>query len=233
MLHFAVTIADMNKMLANLRREAWLPKDSHMMRSRYLKNPVLLLGGLCVSLAVGVGGCDGAAKDELTKRVNEASDKIFELRKENNDLKNQVSGLKKQLAAAMLNPGKVQLTDPETIELVADMRKQAGGNDELLGKGSLDPGVASKVVMNGTSALHVCYERALKKNTALQYQAGLGLTLDITVKPQGMVDTVDVAPSVDQDMTACIKTAAMRWKFPTFVGGPVTIQQKIKLTPKT
>jgi hypothetical protein len=32
-------------------------------------------------------------------------------------------------------------------------------------------------------------------------------------------------------MTSCIKNAAMRWKFPTFAGESVTIEQKLTLTP--
>jgi hypothetical protein len=36
--------------------------------------------------------------------------------------------------------------------------------------------------------MQACYERALKKNAALQMQAGLALTLGITVKPTGDVE---------------------------------------------
>ena len=72
--------------------------------------------------------------------------------------------------------------------------------------------------MQGAPALRQCYERALKKNQSLQYQSGVGLTLDITVRPQGTVEDVGVNPSIDPEMTSCIKSAAMRWKFPTFAG---------------
>src|SRR5207237_7647098 len=149
-----------------------------------------------------------------------------------NDLKNEVSSLKRQLAQAMANPGKITLTDPEIINLIASLRGSSGGGGGAE-KPTLDPSEASKVVFQGAKAMQVCYERALKKNQALQYQAGVGLTLDITVRPAGTVDAVDVSPSVDRDMTSCIKTAAMRWKFPTFQGEPVVVSQKVTLTPKT
>ena len=34
-------------------------------------------------------------------------------------------------------------------------------------------------------------------------------------------------------MTKCIKTTIGHWKFPTFKGNAVTIEQKLTLTPKT
>lgn len=184
-----------------------------------------------VSLMVALAGAGACKDEEMTKRLAEANDKVVACRKEVNDLKVQVSTLKKQLAAAMANPSKVILTDPEVINLIADLRGPAPSGDI---KPSLDPKEASKVVMLGAkTALLVCYERALKKNAALQYQAGVGLNLDITVKPVGTVGGVEVSPSIDHELTSCIKTAVMRWKFPTFQGEPVVISQKVTLTPKT
>lgn len=172
-----------------------------------------------------------ACKDEeAQRRLNEATDKVIACKKEVNDLKNEVAMLKKQLAQAMANPSKLVLTDPEIINLIADLR---GGKPAGDLKPSLDPQEASRIVFQGAKAMQVCYERALKKNQALQYQAGVGLTLDITVKSAGTVDNVDVSPSVDKEMTTCIKTAAARWKFPAFQGEPVVVSQKVTLTPKT
>jgi hypothetical protein len=179
-----------------------------------------------------VVACDTKEKEELTKRYNESTDKLLQCQKQNNDLTNEVAGLKRQLAQAMANPSKVTLTDPEIINLIASIRGgEAGGSEITLGKGALNPKEASKIVMQGAMALRQCYERALKKNQALQYQTGLALTLGITVKPQGSVQGVEVNPSVDNEMTTCIKTTAMRWKFPTFAGSAVTIEQKLTLTP--
>jgi predicted RNase H-like nuclease (RuvC/YqgF family) len=187
--------------------------------------------------ALGVAGllsflsCKRGPDEETLRRLSEANDSVVACKRENNDLKNQVASLKRQLAQALANPTKITLTDPEIINLIADLRGGKAPSGEV--KPSLDPQEASKVVFQGAKAMQVCYERALKKNQALQYQAGVGLSLDITVKPTGTVDAVDVQPMVDKEMTACIKTAAMRWKFPTFQGEPVTVNQKITLTPKT
>lgn len=175
-------------------------------------------------------GCDGKEKEELNKRLNESGDKLIQCRKDNNDLKNEVSSLKRQLAQAMANPSRLVLTDPEILNLVASIKGSAG-TPAAPDKGGLDPAAASKIVSQGAQALRQCYERALKKNQSLQYQSGLGLTLAITVRPQGSVEEVGVSPSVDGDMTSCIKNAAMRWKFPTFGGDAVTIEQKLTLTP--
>jgi hypothetical protein len=181
--------------------------------------------------AILLGACDGKAKEEMSRRLNDASEKLLQCRKETNDLRNEVAGLKRQLAQAMANPSRVVLTDPDIINLIASIRGGAGGEEDLLGKGALDPKVASKIVNEGAVALRQCYERALKKNQALQYQSGVGLTLEITIRPQGTVESVEVSPSIDREMTACIKTTAARWKFPAFSGKAVIVSQKLTLTP--
>jgi hypothetical protein len=179
-------------------------------------------------VALFLVACDGKAKEEMTRRLSEANDKLVECRRESTALKTEIAGLKRQLAQAMANPTRIVLTDPEIINLVASIRGTVPSGED---KGGLDPGVASKIVMQGAPALRQCYERALKKNQSLQFQSGVGLTLDITVRPQGTVEDVGVNPSIDSEMTACIKNAAMRWKFPTFAGSAVTIEQKVTLTP--
>jgi hypothetical protein len=133
----------------------------------------------------------------------------------------------------------MQLNDPEILHLIADLRKQKrpaagpGGDEVAIGKGDLKPQDASRVVKQNAQAMQVCYERALKRNSALQYQMGLALVVELTVKPTGTVKEVNVRPSVDADMTSCFQTAAMRWRFPPFGGEPVVVAQKVTLTPKT
>jgi hypothetical protein len=185
-----------------------------------------------LGLAVVLGGGCPKADDGLTARLLEANSKNVTCQKELAEAKATRDNLKKQLAVAMANPTRVQLTDPEIIQLIADARKERGAGPEF-GQGDLNPKEASAIVMRGAPALQGCYERALKKNGALQMRAGLGVTLGIKVKPAGEVDSVDVSPSVDADMTKCIKTTIARWKFPTFTGQAVTIEQKLTLTPKT
>jgi hypothetical protein len=168
----------------------------------------------------------------MTARLLEANNKNVACQKELAEAKAARDNLKRELAVAMANPTKLQLTDPEIIELIADARKARGAGPEF-GQGDLNPKEASAIVMRGAPALQGCYERALKKNAGLQMRAGLGVTLAITVKPVGVVDSVEVLPSVDPEMTKCIKATISRWKFPTFTGHAVTIEQKLTLTPKT
>jgi len=195
------------------------------------------------SLIAGVGlcmfsGCRGSDNEDMLRRVSQANDKVVACRSEVNDLKNQVADLKRQIAEAAGNPNRLQLNDPEILNLIADLRKQkrASGVDRnglTIGRGDLKPQDASRVVKQNAQAMQVCYERALKRNSALQYQMGLALVVELTVKPTGAVKEVNVRPSVDADMTSCFQTAAMRWKFPTFGGESVVVAQKVTLTPKT
>ena len=192
-----------------------------------------LIAGASFYFFVGCGGSDNA---DAIRQVNQANDKVVACKGEVNELKTQVAGLKRQLAEAVTGPHRLQLNDPEILNLIGDLRKQkqaAAGDEVAIGKGDLKPQDASRVVKRGAQAIQVCYERALKRNSALQYQAGLALVVELTVKPTGAVKEVNVKPSVDADMTSCFQTAAMRWKFPTFGGEPVVVAQKVTLTPKT
>jgi len=185
------------------------------------------------ALACMSGACD-KADEGLTARLMESNNKVIACEKDLAHAKDEIGGLKRQLAQALAEPSKVTLTDPEIIELVASRKAAQGGtpdNGEVVP--TLNPKEASRIVMQGASAMQQCYERALKKNAALQMKQGLGVTLGITVKPNGQVGAVDVQPSVDKDLTQCFKTTVQRWKFPSFTGTAVTIEQKLTLTPKT
>ena len=177
--------------------------------------------------------CDGSANKELMAKLDESGNRLLECKKQNNELTNEVKSLKRQIAMAMANPDKLVLKDPEIIELIADLRGGSQDGDVALGKGDLNPGVASKIVMEGARALQQCYERALKKNASLQMRAGVQLVLGLNVDGTGRVNTVSVAPSIDRGLDECIESSAKRWKFPKFSGQAVTIEQKIMLTPKT
>ena len=162
-------------------------------------------------------GCRGGDDEEMIRRLGQANDKVVTCRNEASDLKSQVASLKRQLAEAVANPNRLQLTDPEILNLIGDLRKQkraiagAEGDEVIIGKGDLKPQDASRVVKRNAQTIQVCYERALKKNSALQYQAGLALVVELTVKPTGAVKEVNVRPSVDAEMTSCFQTAASRW----------------------
>jgi hypothetical protein len=191
---------------------------------------------------LSLAGCKGGG-DELTSRLNEANDKVVACKKDVNDLKVQTAELKQKLAQAMANPSQVQLTDPDILNLIAEVKgkRHAGesgagrgtGNDEVaLGKGDLNPKEASRVVKQGALSLQKCYERALKKNVELQVRSSLSVMLEITVSPTGIAKSMNLSPQVDGEMTECIRTSVARWRFPTFSGDPVVVAQKLTLTPK-
>jgi hypothetical protein len=183
-------------------------------------------------LTLLASACNKGAEEELTRRLAEINSKVVECKNQNAELEGEVNKLKRDLAKALADPSSIVLKDPEIIELVAELRGNEPG-DVTVGKGDLDPATASKIVMQGARALQQCYERALKKNPDLQYRAGVQVLLGLTVQATGLVKAVDVSPSIDGELTECIQTAARRWKFPTFKGESVTIEQKIMLTPKT
>ena len=193
-----------------------------------------IFASIALAGAFSFGGCKGN-DEEWTKRLSEANDKVVACKKDVNDLKAQNAELKQKLAQAMTAPARVQLTDPDILNLIAEIkgRHSPEDGDVVLGKGDLDPKEASKVVRQGAQALQKCYERALKKNTALQMQAALSVMLELTVKPTGQVKTMNLSPQVDSEMTECVRTTVTRWKFPTFSGEPVVVAQRLTLTPKT
>jgi hypothetical protein len=182
-----------------------------------------------------LASCKGNS-EELTSRLNEANNKLVACRGEVNELKTQNADLKRKLAEAMANPGRIQLTDPDILNLIAEVKSKrapAEMDGEVLGKGDLNPREASRVVRQGAQALQKCYERALKKNSALQMQPALGVMLELTVKPSGAVQGMNLSPHVDNDLTECVRTTVARWRFPPFAGEPVVVTQRLTLTPKT
>jgi hypothetical protein len=194
-----------------------------------------LFGGsawlVAVVAAVGAVGCN-RSDEGLTRQVLEANDKVLACQKELAETKGEVKNLKHQLAQALAYPSRIELKDPELIELVASIRSSAPVADSDV-QPTLDTRKASEVVMQGSRAMQMCYERALKKNAVLQTKAGIRFKLGVTVKPTGSVEDVEVDPSVDKGLTDCIRTTAMHWKFPSFQGKAVTIEQPFTLTPKT
>ena len=64
-------------------------------------------------------------------------------------------------------------------------------------------------------------------------QSGLGVLLELTVKPTGLVGGMNLSPHIDTELTECVRTTVTRWKFPPFAGESVVVTQKLTLTPKT
>jgi hypothetical protein len=194
-----------------------------------MRNGVGLIA-VMAALVAPLGACS-KSDEGLTQRLMESNEKVVACQKELAGAKSEIAGLKRQVADALANPGKITLTDPDIIQLVASRKAERAPSGDV--EPTLDPREASRIVMRGAPAMQGCYEKALKKNSALQFQSGLAVTLGITVRPSGEVEGVDVSPTVDKDMSQCFKSTVGHWKFPTFTGKAVTIEQKLTLTPKT
>ncbi len=195
-----------------------------------------IIGPIALACGFSLAACKGGADEELTKRLGDANDKVVACRNEVNGLKAANAELKQKLAQAMTAPARVQLTDPDILNLIAEIKSKRGPDEEgdvVLGKGDLNPKEASKVVRQGAQALQKCYERALKKNTSLQMQGGLSVMLEMTVKPSGQVKSMSLSPQVDSEMLECVRSTVTRWKFPPFTGEAVVVAQRLTLTPKS
>ena len=188
-------------------------KNSDDMRKRSWVGIIGVLG------FVGLSACD-KQDDGLTARLLEANNKNVACQKELAEAKAARDSLKKQLAVAMTNPGKIQLTDPEIIELVASARKEKGQGPEI-GQGDLNPKEASAIVMRGAPALQQCYERALKRNPNLSGK----VVIHWTITQAGTVSGVDVEQDTlgDAEVASCIKSLVARWRFPAPSGGSVEV----------
>ena len=70
---------------------------------------------------VAFTGCN-RRDEETLRKLDEANGKVVACKQEVNERKNEVASLKRQLAQALANPGKINLTDPEIINLIASIR---------------------------------------------------------------------------------------------------------------
>ena len=193
------------------------------------------LGGVALSglVLAGLAACnEGGGSDTLIQKLNEMTDAEVACRRERGELLREVADLKNKLEAASANANKVvSLADPEIIELEGDASDSRRPESPVAGP-EFNPSDASKTLLAGAASLQTCYERALKRNEKLQMSAGTSVRLYVTVHPSGKVEGVEVEPNLDAEMTKCMVRTGKRWKFAKFGGTPITLEQKIRLTPK-
>lgn len=195
----------------------------------------VLIAGLLVAVvavALFMNSQMSRVKAEASARAADDSRRVDECQKEAEDLRGQVVQLKEQLARALAAPppqaAPVQV-DPSILALAP--RSTGGQDGEATGTGSLSQTAVVDVIRGGRPALQQCYERALKRNNALQVQQ-LKLTLGFSVQPTGRASSVSIKPNYDNNMADCIRTAVTGWRFPPFAGAPQDIQAPVTLSPK-
>ena len=174
-------------------------------------------------LAVGVG-CGSPAKQPPC--VDKSKPALELCEKKADTLQRQLNDLKIKLAQALANPGTIKV-DPQLLQLDGNNGKPA----VVLREGTLKQSQVVTVLSLGKAGLQACYNRALKRNTALHHSK-LTLTVAFKVKPSGTPTAISVSPNRDAKMNDCMIKSIRRWKFPAFEGQPVGVETPVTLRPK-
>lgn len=140
-------------------------------------------------------------------------------------LQSEINNLKRLLAQALASPGTIKI-DPSVLTIGGKPIKVVAPKE-----GSLSQEQVVATIRMNKGVLQACYERAMKKNTALTHQK-ITLTLAFQVKPAGNAADISISPNYDSMMIDCMKKAIVRWHFPTFTGQPVGVESPITLTPR-
>jgi hypothetical protein len=140
-------------------------------------------------------------------------------------LQAEINNLKRSLAQALASPGTIKI-DPSVLTIGGKPIKVAAPKE-----GSLSQEQVVGTIRMNKGVLQACYERAMKKNTALTHQK-ITLTLAFQVRPSGNAADISISPNYDSMMIDCMKKAILRWHFPSFSGQPVGVESPITLTPR-
>jgi hypothetical protein len=175
-------------------------------------------GLLAALVSVGGSGC----KHEPCVDASKAG--LEECKLNVDRLQAEVNSLKRQLAQALADPGSITV-DPSVLAIDG---KPIKVNPR---EGSLTQDQVVATMKQNRGVLQSCYERAMKKNTALTHQR-ITLTVGFQVLPSGMPAEVSISPNYDSTMMDCMKKAIMRWRFPSFAGRPVGVESPITLQPR-
>lgn len=171
-----------------------------------------------VSVAmVSVVGC--AARNDCGDKPNPA---LKQCMAEGDKLRKEVLELKTRLAQTLASPGVIK-TDEVAVKGAYVQPKLTEGN--------LSQQQVVATIGRNKSVLKACYERAMKKNTALRRQS-VRLTLAFTINPTGVPSQISVRPNYDGVMLDCMRKAIKRWRFPSFSGRPVDVESPVVLQPK-
>jgi hypothetical protein len=156
--------------------------------------------------------------------IDKSKPELDECRLSGDKLQAEINALKRQLAQALASPGSIKV-DPSVLMIDGKPIKVA------IPEGTLTQQQVVTTITQNKPVLQQCYERAMKKNTALTHQK-ITLTLGFQIRPTGNAGNIAISPNYDSMMIDCMKKAIMRWRFPTFSGQPVGVESPITLTPR-
>lgn len=181
--------------------------------------PWLLLAVAATCATVGCGKKDGASKTKAA---------LEQCRSNSGELQKQLNDLKTKLAQALANPGSINV-DPELLKIDGKLPTKSAGIS--VKEGSLKQQEVISVWNKSRGSLRSCYNRALKRNSALHHQS-ITLNVAFEVRASGNTQGISVRPSRDARMTDCMTKAIKRWRFPKFKGRAVGVSLPITFRPK-
>jgi hypothetical protein len=85
-----------------------------------------------------------------------------------------------------------------------------------------------------TGGLKMCYERALKRDSNLEHAGRINVTFRFNIHPTGSVGETAVQSDthIDNQLVECFKQAVSRWRFPTFQGEPIPVDNPQPFEPQ-
>lgn len=171
-------------------------------------------------VVLALTGCGG----KQVPCVDKSKPELDQCRTATDKLQAEINTLKRQLAQALASPGSIKV-DPSVLMIDGKPIKVS------MPEGTLTQDQVVSTIRMNKPVLQQCYERAMKKNTALTHQK-ITLTLGFQVRPTGNASDITISPNYDSMMIDCMKKAIIRWRFPTFSGQPVGVESPITLTPR-
>lgn len=88
-------------------------------------------------------------------------------------------------------------------------------------EGTLDSDRVAMTIRRGMAAVTTCYQRALKRNPKLGGKIGVRIMINAVGRVTGV--EIDSDSMGDSQVTACIQSYVMRWRFPAPEGGPAEV----------
>jgi len=151
-----------------------------------------LLRGTIFVIALAMAGGAGCGDKETC--VDKSKPELDQCRAGLDKLQAEVNTLKRQLAQALANPGTIKV-DPSVLMIDGKPIKVGSGGHE----GTLSQDQVILTMRQNKSVLQACYERAMKKNTALTHQK-ITLTVGFQVNPSGTAGSISIRNTKHPEM---------------------------------
>jgi hypothetical protein len=188
---------------------------------RAMKRSAVVLG-----LAAAFAACTDHASPDVVDQVRLAGD-LVKCQNDQSALKDEVATLRAEVAKLRAAAA------PPSGDAAATPVAQAGKRHRGRRRGadrSIPADLVERVVQQGAPQLRVCYEKALKRNPAIQTISSVKTAFNI--RETGQVYGAVIAPHVDPTMEKCMLSFIGRWRFPAFKGDPVRIESPVNLVAR-